>query len=272
MKEDMKMRRMKKVLSVMLSLCLMIAAFCFAKLNVAAEEPVTYTLKVVDGSWNYQPNYPWDDEVQERELYYMFQEMKDGDKLVISDWSDQLELTLDKKLSNVTIEGCSYGIITAPAFENVYVLNGSKVAFNGDVNGAYVYEESIVNFNNNVNYLEVNAKFPLKANVRVLGTVNHLKAQDTEEVHYEFYNFAAGRLSIEEGKLKTDDEYYSSAPVAESTTTTTPATTTTNSNTSSATDELDDVPKTGDVESYYWLLALAVVCMAGGLYLKKKDA
>lgn len=254
----------------MLSFCMMLTAFCFTKLNVEAEESTTYTLKVVRDEWRYQVGYPWDDSKEHRELYYMQQNLKDGDAIVIADWSKGLELAVDKKLNNVTVESCSHAIITAPGFENVYVLNGSKVAFNGDVNGAYVYEASTASFNNNVNYLEINAKFPLKANVGVGGTVNHLKAQDTEKVHYEFYNIAAGKLSIEEGELKTDAAYYSTTPGAASTTTTTTTTTTTNT-TSSAKDELDDVPKTGDIASYYWILAMAVVCMAGGLYLRKKD-
>lgn len=253
---------------VMLSLCMVFTAMCTTKLSAEAEGAVTYTLRVVDGEWRYQPNYPWDDTQTHRELYYMKLALKDGDKIVVSDATTGLELTVDKKLSDLTVEYSNYAIITAPAYENVHVINNSLAAINGDVKNGYVYEASTVNFNNNVDYLEVSARFPLKANVAVVGTVNHLKAQDTERVHYEYYNFVPGKLSFIDGELKTDAAYYSTTAGATVVATTVPA----NTNNASSADELDDVPKTGDTKGYYWMLALAAVCMAGGLYLKKKDA
>lgn len=259
------MKRMKKVLAVMLSLCMMFTASCMAKLTVQAEGATTYTLKVVDDEWRFQPNYPWDSNVQHRELYYMHQNLKDGDKIVVSDTSKKLDLTVDKKLSNVTIEFASNAVIAAPGYEEVYVLNNSAAAINGDVDKAYVYEASSVNFNSNVNYLEVNAQFPLKANVGVMGTLNHLKGQDPKRVHYELYNFAAGKLSIVDGEIKTDSAFYSTAAGA---TVTAPVAATTTVATPSAADELDDVPKTGDIVTYYWILGLAVVCLVIGIVLK----
>lgn len=261
------MKKMKTILVVMLCLCTMLVVSGMNKLTVEAEGATTYTLKVVDDEWRFQPNYPWVDGGYHRELYYMYQELKEGDKIVVSDSSKGLELNVDKKLSNVTVEHGMNVLLFAPGIEEFYILNNSIAVVNSDVNKAYVYEASVVNFNNNVNYLEINAKYPLKATVGSMGTVGHVKAQDQDRVHYEFYNFAAGKLSIKDGSLTTDKAHYSEQPVAAST----PVVNITTNTNASASDELDDVPKTGDVVNYYWMLGVAAVCMAGGLYFKKKN-
>ena len=93
------MKKMKKICAVILSLCMMFTASCMMKLDVQAEGATTYSLKVVDDQWRYQPNYPWDDNVQHRELYYMLQDFKDGDKIVVLESSKRLELEVKKNVS-----------------------------------------------------------------------------------------------------------------------------------------------------------------------------
>ena len=46
-------------------------------------------------------------------------------------------------------------VITAKGYDNVYVLDGTTAAINGDVSHAYVYGGARVNFNNNVDTLEM---------------------------------------------------------------------------------------------------------------------
>ena len=271
------MKKMKKVFAVILSLCMMFTASCFAKLTVEAEGATTYTLKVVDDEWRFQPNYPWDDVVQHRELYYMYQNFKDGDKVVIIDSSDKkLELELSKNISNLTVQRASQVIVTAPYVEESYILGGALVAINADVNKAYVYDNAIVNFNKNVQYLEVlteRSDAALSSNIGVAGQVAHAYAHEGDHVVFDIYDVKSGKFSIVNGGFNIAEGNYTKTATA-STVVTTPAQTTTTAPavSSSAADELDDVPKTGDIVSYYWLLVLAAACMVSGLYLKKKNA
>ena len=271
------MRRMKKVFAVILSLCMMFTASCITKLTVEAEGATTYTLKVVDDEWRFQPNYPWDDTVQHRELYYMYQNFKDGDKVVIIDSADKkLELELDKNISNLTVQRASQVIVTAPYVEESYILGGAVAAINADINKAYVYDNAIVNFNKNVQYLEVltdRTDTALAANIGVTGQVAHAYAHEGENVVFDIYDLKAGKFSIVNGGFNIADGNYTKTATSSTVVTApaqTPAATTTT--TPSAADELDDVPKTGDVVTYYWMLGLAAACMVGGLYLKKKNA
>ena len=101
-----------------------------------------------------------------------------------------------------------------------------------------------------------------------------------QSVFYEAYSFAAGKLAIEDGSLKTEAKYYSTtapapaaaaeaAPAAteQPTQTTAPAQATQNSTSS----EYDNVPKTGENSAMFWLLGAAVVCMAGGYTIRRKN-
>ena len=120
------------------------------------------------------------------------------------------------------------------------------------------------------------------ATINGVGTVNHLIAKDNRDqsVFYEAYSFAAGKLAIEDGSLKTEAKYYSTtapapaaaaeaAPAAteQPTQTTAPAQATQNSTSS----EYDNVPKTGENSAMFWLLGAAVVCMAGGYTIRRKN-
>ena len=271
------MKKMKKVFAVILSLCMMFTASCLTKLTVEAEGATTYTLKVVNDEWRFQPNYPWDDTVQHRELYYMYQNFKDGDKVVVIDSSDKkLEVELDKNISNLTIQRASQVIINAPYVEESYILGGSFAAINADVNKAYVYDNAIVNFNKNVQYLEVltdRENTALAANIGVVGQVAHAYAHEKDHVVFDIYDVKAGKFSIVDGGFNIAEGNYTKTPSASAVVTTpTQTVATTPAAPSASADELDDVPKTGDITSNYWMLVLAAVCMAGGLYLRKKDA
>ncbi len=258
------MKTMKKVLAVMLSLCMMFTAFCFTKVDAEAAESVTYTLRVVNGEWRMQPNYPWVEGGFHRELYYMHLDLKDGDKLVVEDDSMALNLTLERRLSNITIAKSVDTVIYTPGVDNVYMMAGTVAAINGDVTNAYVYDNVKVNFNNNVDYLEITNNYPLNANVRVLGTVNHYVAQEPNKVWHDYYSFASGTFYMQDGVLRTDAANYSKTPAVVATSA--PASVTQPS--TSAGDELDDVPKTGDTATYYWMFGLAVACLVMGMGFK----
>lgn len=79
------MKRLKKFVTLFT-----LAAVCFAipglgKITVKAAEPTTYVLNYSDSSseWRYKEASSWSAEVQDRELYYLQQNIKDGDYIVI---------------------------------------------------------------------------------------------------------------------------------------------------------------------------------------------
>lgn len=271
---------MKKMMIMTLGLVLVCLLGLLPETNVirvSAEESVTYTLKYseTDGEWKFQPNYPWNDSGDSGLLSDMKSKIKDGDKVVIMASHAGLNLNLTQHLSNLTFENSPNVIVTANGIDDCYVLKGSVAAVNGDIKNAYVYDDARCTFNNNVEYLEIiSSSFPLKANVTVGGAVGHLKAYDDVRVHYEWYQFRAGTLKIENGDLKTSDTNYSAMPAsatlqpAEAQ----PEADVTQSSAAagqpSSADEYDDVPKTGDTASHGWLLAVAAVCLFGGICVR----
>ncbi len=257
------MKTMKKVFAVMLGLCLMLTAFCFTKVDVKAAEPVTYTLRVVNNEWRCMVGYPWNDSGIHLGMVYMEQYLNDGDKIVVDDDSMELHLTVEKRLESITFGKSKLSVIYAPGIDNVYVLNNSVASINCDVKNGYVYQNATANFNSNLGYLEVyNKTSPLQASVFVAGTLGHVKAYDAEKTHFEFFDFARGSLFVDKGSLKTNASLYSIVPAA------TPAPTKKPVASTSTSDEYDDVPKTGDIASYYWMFGLAAACLVTGVGFK----
>ena len=286
------MKRLKKFVTLFT-----LAAVCFAipglgKITVKAAEPTTYVLNYSDSSseWRYKEASSWSAEVQDRELYYLQQNIKDGDYIVIDNdvENNALALKVSVRLGNLTFKNTvGVPVVYANGYDSVYFLSGTSGAVNGDVSHAYVYGDAKANFNSNVDTLEMigltdDKSNNLHATINGVGTVNHLIAKDNRDqsVFYEAYSFAAGKLAIEDGSLKTEAKYYSTtapapaaaaeaAPAAteQPTQTTAPARATQNSTSS----EYDNVPKTGENSAMFWLLGAAVVCMAGGYTIRRKN-
>lgn len=256
------MKHIKKTIVLFAVALFCTLSFFATSLTAQAAEPVTYYVKYVESinEWRFQTG-TWQDNGYHRELYYMQLDIKDGDLLVINGHVP-FDLTVNVHLNNLTIVHSVDTVVTAKGIDNVYVLNGSTCAINGDVTSADVYEASVCNFNNNVGTLRILSEKEdiLKASVAVLGTVDHLYAGGKSYKHYEFYSFAANSLRIENGALKTDKAKYSDTPSATPTTPSKP----------SNSDEYDDVPKTGDIRfNPLWLVCIAGVCLAGAYKLKK---
>jgi hypothetical protein len=161
----------------------------------------------------------------------------------------------------------STSIVTAKSVDNFYAIKNSTCAINCPVTNAYVYDYCNVNFNSDVAYLEVMCKSGPEANIAVIGTAGQVKGWDGDtKVTYHVYNVAANTLRISKGGLTTDTKNYSTAP-STPTTTTKPATSTT----TPSTEELDDVPKTGDITvNPIWFLALAAICLFGYRKLERR--
>lgn len=272
------MKKLKKMLSM-----LMVAAICVLLpnsnlLTASAAEPVTYCVKYLanDGQWRYMEGSSWTEGGYHRELYYLYEAIKDGDSIVIDGANPGFVLEVPVRLKNVTLLHGAAAVVTASSIDECYILRDSVGAINGNVTTAYVYDNGTCTFNNNVGTLTIlNDSFLvndtlLHGTVTVNGTVDHLIGKDNIQLHYEHYNFAAGKLVITNGDVKTDAAYYSNTPSGTSSTQTT-TTQSTPSSTDSG-DEYDDVPKTGDSSLIFWLLGISALCFAGSSLLKAKKA
>lgn len=278
------MKRLKKFVALftLAAVCLTVPGM--GKITAKAAEPTTYVLNYsTDNSeWRFKQASSWSEQVQERELYYMLQDIKDGDYIVIDNSEDcnPLNLNVPVRLGNLTVKSSvQTPVVYAKGYDSVYVLDGTTAAVNGDVSHAYVYGSARANFNNNVDTLEMigmdnDSSNNLHAYIGCLGTVKHLIAKDNRDqlVFYEAYNFASGKLVIEDGSLKTEDQYYSkTAPAAESTPAATQPAAPAAQPAASSSSAYDDVPKTGESSMVIWLLGAAVVCLAGGYTLRRKS-
>ncbi len=286
-----KISKMVAMLTAVMLACVL--PFAGLKLTAEADGPVTYVIQydADENDYRYEVGSQWDDNGFSRELYYLQQSIRDGDLVVIyGRGGETLKLTLNARLGNLTIVDGS-AIITTNGIENCYVLNDSLCVVNGDVVNAYAYADSVSNYNDSVTNLEVvGVDVNLKATVVVMGTVDYVKAYDTQTTHFTLYNVKEGALSIEKGALTTDESKYSTTPLApapETTpapapeTTPAPAPVTTPAPEPETTPapapqtppassgEYDDVPKTGDVDLSVWMFGLAAVCCLGGYALRR---
>ncbi len=266
------MKKLTKIVSLLLAVALCVLLPNTTALTASADGPVTYYVKYMadKDEWRFQVGSTWSDSAQHRELHYLRQDIKDGDLLVVDGNNPGDILDIPVRLSNLTVFFNSTAIVTAKSIDNCYVLSGAVCAVNGNVTNAYAYEYATCTFNNNVGTLSVlneagKNDATLHGNVSAGGTVDHLIGHDGNKLHYELYNFAAGKLVIDKGDVKTDAAHYSTTP---SSTQSTPAAP---SQEASSADEYDDVPKTGDSSLVLWLLGISAICFAGSFTMKKKQ-
>lgn len=261
------MKRFKKVIALVAAIALCVVPFFSNSITAKAEGATTYSLKYVEslGEWRFQEG-TWSESGFDRELYYMYQDIKDGDIIVITGGHKDLTLELNVRLSNFTSIDCGTIVVKSPGIDNVYILNQSTVAINGDVTYAEVYDYSNVNFNNNVGTLKVLSSKDdnLHANINALGTVNYLCGSGANYKLYEYYNFVTDSLRITNGYVNTDESKYSKEPVAAPA----PAPSTPAAGNSS---EYDEVPKTADMHfNPLWLVGMAVICFVGAYKLREE--
>lgn len=259
------MKLFKKTISLFVLAMFCLTFFLNTSITASADEAATvWYIKYIDGTgeWRFQKG-TWEHGGYHRELYYMHQEIKDGDTIVVEGPAG-INLTVDVHLGNLTVATTGISIITAKGYDEVHVLNGSSAAINGDVKTAYVYDDCAVNFNNNVGTLNMltDRNHYLTSDVNVLGTVDHLHGEGMAYVLYDLYSIKANSLTITDGVPKAAEGTFSTTPPA-----TTPSTPSNNNNNS---DEYDEVPKTGDSLFLPLLLtAVVAVCMFGAYKLRK---
>ncbi len=272
------MRKGYKLIAMLAALLVCLSPMARDVLVVHAQEPTTYYLKYVEseGEWRFQTGSAWQDNGYHRELYYMQQDIKDGDLLVVDSAGNSLTLDVGVRLSNLTVLNGT-AVITTKGIDNCYVTNDAVCVANGDVTNAYLYRNALANFNNNVNYLEVNDDQDIQSEVVVAGTVadfHQVCLYKGLDLH--LYNFQANTMHYAKGSLKTEEKYYSATPAEGTATGPAPAPSTpapeqapAPAPSAPASDEYDDVPKTGVPMTEAWLLAASLACCLGGYRLRK---
>lgn len=247
-------------------------------IEVSAEEPTTFAVQYVEekGEWRFLSGGPsFDENAYHRELYYMYQQMKDGDIVVVYNHTDgsvpELDLG-DKRISNLTVVyTASFVMINCAQVDEFYTLANTSVSVNSPyIAKADVYDNTVCNFSGNVGTLNFYITDEIDSSVGCTGTVDHLYGYSTTEecVYYDFYNFKADTLRIYDGGFQTPVDYYSTTPAAPTPAPATPAPSAPASPSSGS--EYDDVPKTGESSMAMWLLFAATLCAGGSYVLGKK--
>lgn len=258
-------------------------------LQVSAAEPTSFYVKfdIDRGDWRMQTG-SWDEENEGRELYYLNNgndRLKDGDILIVlpndkdPEAEDQKQqtggtLTINARLGNLTVNR-AHVVISTKGVDECHVHGDSYAAISGDIANAYVYDNGICTFNNNVTNLRLvsTEKNTVRTEVSVAGTVDYVSVANPGGIYEQYYNFAAGTFFFTAGSgLMTDPANYSkdgtapaaSAPAASPAPAQNPAPAKTSSG------EYDDVPKTGESHLIPWLFLLSGVCLAGHLMMRKR--
>lgn len=255
-------------------------------LTVSADEPRTYCLMFSeeDNNWRYQVRSQWDFDETSTPIYYLDENLKNGDIVVVNDGSNTVPVKIKVHLSNLTFTNTSGTIAmvsVAGGVDNCFVNKDAIGSITATVTNAYVYGDALANFNNNVGNLysyELDAPDgeSVGPTIGVIGTVSYFESHDADGSRgYYGTNFKANTFFMEEGVLQTEEEDYtqdiSGGPVtaAAQPASTSQSTTPAASKSSTSSDEYDKVPKTGESSSALWLCMAAAMCLSGSLFLKR---
>lgn len=278
------MKKIKALVTMLAAVALLALLPESSTLKADAAEAKNYAVKFCPnengGDWRYQEGSTFDDEKSDRGIYYMLQDLKAGDKVAVYNTeSDAEALNLGTvKLGDLTICGTTFTIVSTGGVSQCNVLPGSTCSISGNIDTAHVYDVATVTFVNNVTELIATAENEsFDSNIGCNGTVGHFNAYsiNAPRTFYDLYNFTQNKLDVSDGNLKTESYYYdtsapastpqpqaTSAPSAPAASNTTAA--------SSASNEYDDVPKTGESSLIFWLFAASVLSFTGSCILKKR--
>lgn len=284
----MKMNKMKAVVTTLAAAALLVLVPGSSTLKADAAEAKNFSVQYCptynDGEWRYQEGSSFDESQSHREIYYLLQDLKAGDKIAVYN-EDAGAPALDLgsvKLGDLTFCSTATTVVYTGGVSECNILAGSSCSVSGNIDTAHVYDVSSVTFSGNVTELIATADYEaFNSNIGCSGTVWHLNAYsiNAPRTFYNLYNFSKDRLDISDGNLKTDPVYYdATAPATAAPAVTTPAPaaaptaapaqTASSSQTSSAS-EYDSVPKTGENPFIFWLLTASGICLAGSLLVRK---
>ncbi len=242
--------------------------------EVSAEEPATYSVSYIsdESGWYYTEGSEFKGGACGVE--FLRQRLKDGDIVVVyNDFDGGKLLDLGSvRLSNLTIAGgATWAMVQVGSVDNLYALGGSTSSISAPVTNANIYNDAVCNLNDNVDvltlYFERDEPNP---DVNCVGTVGAFYEKSIKEAGWTYtsaYNFKKGALRVSDGTLQTDEADFSTNPSDAPAPIGAPASTKVSAQ--PASNEYDDVPKTGDSFRYLWLLCASAACFAGSAALRR---
>ncbi len=255
---------MKKLFSLFAVVMLAVMSLNLNMLTVSADGPVTYYVKYNEekNEWWYQLGSYWNPEQNGMDMYFMMVDLKDGDHVIVEGTAGEQELHVNVNLGSLTVISSAACSVFANGIQNCYLLSGAYANIHSNVTNAFMYDFSVANFYNDCTNLDVSYTDLSTIAVAVVGKCNNFKVHtdDNTITKYQLYNFTAPLL-LENSELQNDPSEYSTTPTTN--TVVTPSV-------PSASDEYDDVPKTGESSLYLMAFGFAALCFAGSYLLKKR--
>lgn len=262
------MKKFTKTVSLLAASALLVLLPNSNALTASAEGPETYTILYDEdeGSWCYANSEDAEKDDYDDDMDDFYEKVKDGDHVgIIGDSDGNETFKIPAYLGSLTVIDCddSAIIVYTNGINEYHAGVGALTSVSGDIQTAYVYDDAQVTIHSNVNTLKIETDND--ADVVCKGTVAHAICINDDEVEFDIYNVAANKLRVDDGELDTDDEYYSETPTSvPAAPAATPA-----PQAPAASNDYDDVPKTGEANTIYLLLAAAALCFAGSRALKR---
>lgn len=273
------MKKIKALVTTLAAVALLSAMPQTNTLKAEAAEPKNYAVNFCsdygEGEWRYQEGSTFDEEKTHREIYYLQQDLKAGDKVAVyNEASNASALNLGNvKLGDLTICHTAMTVVYTGGISECHILAGSVCSINGEIDNAHVYDAATVTFTGNVNELIATAENDaFNSNIGCNGKVWHLNAYsiNAPRTFYNLYNFETNKLVIEDGSLKTAANYYSNTEPARPAQEQAPAAAATPAPSAGNSGAYDDVPKTGENNLILWFLAASAFCLTGSMMLNRK--
>lgn len=174
-------------------------------------------------------------------------------------------LYLPARAGEIAACGGSVLNINAPGVDKAYAVIGSTIILNCDVSTLVANAGAVTQVNGNVSNCQCSYDLTNPIKIGITGTVGSANARFMDNIYQDVmvYNVAAGKFSIGDNHaFTTGKEFYSLTPTGN---TTTGNTTAANGN------QLDSVPKTGDMRYAIIFFSLAAIAtFAGFAVLGKK--
>lgn len=277
-------KKIKALVAVLTAVALLTMVPNFGTMRVKAAEPTTYSVVYMGGSvneWRYLANPTFDPELMHLGVGYLRTILKDGDNVIVYAGDNLIDQHLDlgtAKLGSLTVANGASVVVKTGGVQNCYINANTNTAINGNITTASVFGNTNVNFNNNVFDLIYYMADPDNSNIYCAGTVTRFYAVSAADQSYRalYYDVQKGKASVVNGSFNVPDWAYSTSADnynkgAGNSGSTGNTGNTGNKGNKGNNGEYDDVPKTGQSNTVYWLLAASAACFTGSVILRKKE-
>ncbi len=215
------MKKIKTFVTMFAAFAALILLPNISALKASAAEPTTFYIDYDPDGYGWyvllesDPTKREDETPKVLQVYYNL--VKDGDVVVVSNYHEnvpQLDLGT-ARLGNVTvINNTSFTMVKAASITDFFALGNSFCSISAPVTNAYVYDPSVVNFNDNVQKLVINVdEAASTSSLGCVGTLDHLMVLFTSNnSSYNLYNFNKGTFSFEDGVVTTASYNFTTYP------------------------------------------------------------